>query len=612
MELYKRNIGYGDIGRTSNLVVTATTIYLPIFLTQSFEDIGIFTDTNNPVIEVVTGLTGFWDTTGNTGVNQKKCLVLNNCGIGTPVIQAPSFYGASDGFIQVNSVTNCPQAFSYVWSGPTDSNINGVTNTLNPTGLIAGTYVLKITDANCDISYHTMTLPQPQYLTTSTSLSNSQVNDVNGDCNGSASVSSTGGKSPYTYSWFIKNGNSWVDMGLTTTTITGLCAGEYMVQVSDSKVPPTLVTSMFKITEPSALSGSVVTTINIDCNGGNNGYIKVVGSGGLLTTGYTYTLSPGLVVNNDGIFSNLVADTYSITVTDNAGSNFNISPINIIQPMVVSGIISSQTNAGCYGETSGSFTVTPSGGNGQYVVKVKMNGVDFGTYSTNGPITISDLQASDYTVNIEDTNNCVSTTLVQNIRHYEDFLVSVTKPNKTNGFDIPCYSGITQITATTVFDVLDAYTISTPTGYINFYLNEVYVGNCYHTSGNGCSKVITGITHGNYELTSVSNVGCSATTLVSITQPPMALSLNYGVIDGITGTTGTLPTLPLPVNAVVSTTDVRQGVIDINGGVSPYTITWSDGSTLLTSEVHSVGTVLTVSVTDDNGCTVGPISITLT
>ncbi len=55
----------------------------------------------------------------------------------------------------------------------------------------------------------------------------------------------------------------------------------------------------------------------------------------------------------------------------------------------------------------------------------------------------------------------------------------------------------------------------------------------------------------------------------------------------------------------------RQCLIDINGGVAPYNITWSDTSTLITSLPHCVGTTVTVTVTDVNGCVIGPISILL-
>jgi hypothetical protein len=92
----------------------------------------------------------------------------------------------------------------------------------------------------------------------------------------------------------------------------------------------------------------------------------------------------------------------------------------------------------------------------------------------------------------------------------------------------------------------------------------------------------------------------------------MPLTVNYGVIKGITASTGVILLTGGSATVLTGSTNIRQGIIDINGGVYPYTITWSDGSTLLTSNTQPVGTNLTVSVTDNNGCSVGPINITLT
>ena len=583
MELFRRKVGYQDIGRDSSLVITATTIFIPVFLTQSFEDMGLYTDSENPIPNVVTGLTGVWNTTSNSGTTQKPCLVLNNCGVGTPTIIKPSFYGASDGSININNITNCSQNYTFQWSGP-----NGYTNTnsLYPTGLKAGTYVLKIVDDKCDISYHSFIIEQPENLSTTTSLFNSQVNDVNGTCNGSASVTASGGLAPYSYKWFINTGvtaTTWTSLGLTTSSVSGLCAGNYMVQTTDSSTPPTTVSSIFKITEPSVLSGTVITTVNIDCFGGNTGQIEVVGIGGIVGTGYTYTLSPGSIQNYTGLFKNIGVNTYSVSIKDYVGTIYNLTPINITQPLQVGVTVTLSTNAGCYGDDLGSLILTPYGGSGSYTLYVNQNNNFYGSYNTSTNITLNNLTAGDYKINVFDSNGCTGSSITQQVKHREQFLVNITKPVQTNGYDLPCYGNTTQITATTTFTT-DTYTLPTPAGNINFYANGVYKNTCSHLSGSGCTAVLTGLTAGNYTITSVSNVGCSATTFVSLTEPESLLSINLGLIE-------------------VSASD-RQGVININGGVTPYTISWSDGSTDITSNVHTVGYGgLTVIVTDNNGCT---------
>jgi hypothetical protein len=583
MELFKRNVGYQDIGRDSNLTITATTIYIPIFLTQSFEDLGLYTDTKNPIFDVVTGFTGIWDTTSNTGTTQKPCLVLNNCGVGNPTIIKPSFYGASDASINVNNITNCSQQYTFKWTGP--NNYNNTT-TLYPTGLKAGNYTLKITDNNCDISYHSFLIPEAEILNTTTSLFNSQVNDINGTCNGSASVVASGGLAPYSYNWFINTGvtaTTWTSLGLTTSTITGLCAGTYLVQTTDSTVPPVTVSSIFKITEPSVLSGNVITTVNVDCSGGNTGQIEVIGLGGVVGTGYTYTLSPGSIQNYTGLFKNLSQNVYSVLIKDYVGSTYNLTPITITQPVAVNATVTLLSNAGCFGGDLGSISITPFGGNAPYRVYVNQNNNLFNIYNTSTNIILTDLLASNYTISVIDRIGCTGSTLTQTVYHREDFDITITKPSQINGYDIPCYGNTTQITATTIFTT-DTYTLPTPVGNINFYANGVYKSTCSHVLGSGCTSILTGLTAGDYTITSVSNVGCSATTFVTLTQPESVLSINLGLIE-------------------VSASD-RQGVININGGVTPYTVLWGDSSNDITSNVHTTGYgVLSVTVTDNNGCT---------
>jgi len=66
MELYKRQVGYEDLGKiwsgpssAVTLTLTATTLYFPFMLTQNMEDIGVYTDTDNINNEYVIML-GSW------------------------------------------------------------------------------------------------------------------------------------------------------------------------------------------------------------------------------------------------------------------------------------------------------------------------------------------------------------------------------------------------------------------------------------------------------------------------------------------------------------------------------------------------------------------------
>jgi len=87
------------------------------------------------------------------------------------------------------------EPFTYAWTGP-----NGYTSIQqNIEGLCAGTYIVEITDAVGCVFTNEFTLNEPTQL----------VIEVTGTVDllctgvetGQASVSSTGGCSPYVYSW---------------------------------------------------------------------------------------------------------------------------------------------------------------------------------------------------------------------------------------------------------------------------------------------------------------------------------------------------------------------------------------------------------------------------
>src|SRR6185295_16124407 len=90
----------------------------------------------------------------------------------------------------------------------------------------------------------------------------SQVNlTCNGVCNGSATVVASGGTAPYTYSWSPTGGSG--------ATAPSLCATNYTCTITDAT--STSISKTFTITQPSAITSSVVSQTNVSCNGGSNG-----------------------------------------------------------------------------------------------------------------------------------------------------------------------------------------------------------------------------------------------------------------------------------------------------------------------------------------------------
>jgi len=489
--------------------------------------------------------------------------------------------------------------------------------------LASGLYTVKITDANCDITYATYFLQQPQSLNLTLNSNSSQTNVTTpGGCNGSASATVQGGQPPYTYLWYSGNtSNVLPGTNSSTTSVTNLCAGTYNVQITD--FGGTIVSGLFNITEPQPLSGSVITTTNVSCAGGNAGSISVAAFGGVHPNGYTYILTgptPQTITGSTGgaTFNNLLAcpgssPCYNVQILDNVGNTTNL-PVSITQPIAVNlGI--SYHDIGCYGSSNGTITMTPSGGLAPYTVGISPStgGYPGSTQTLTGPLTLNNLPTGTYTMTIRDSIGCTGPTQTVTLKQRPLFNVSVATPSNFNGFNIPCYGATTAITVTTSY-TSDSTTYTVPSNTMYIYVDGILK----KTQSPGPGTVtITGITAGNHTITAVDTAtaggpvafyaNCSATTTVTLTQPPMPLSFvgtpNMDIISGVTGCAAGSGNGPC-----------CQGIVNVNGGVAPYNVTWTmtPGNTPWGSGITSNPfyanmtspnyTLLTVTVTDANGC----------
>jgi len=139
-------------------------------------------------------------------------------------------------------VTGGSGSFSYLWSTVPAQ------NTVSATQLAAGTYLVVVTDlVNGDQvpAFAIVTDPPPL----SVSLTNAPAQCF-GQCSGMASTSVSGGTPGYSYLW---------NTGATTSSVTGLCAGQVNVTVTDANECP--VTQSTAITEPPAIVATHATQI---------------------------------------------------------------------------------------------------------------------------------------------------------------------------------------------------------------------------------------------------------------------------------------------------------------------------------------------------------------
>merc|ERR1711974_249528 len=155
---------------------------------------------------------------------------------------------------------------------------------------------VQITDANgCDTTIN-FTITEPTELQAALSLTDV---DCNGADNGSASVSASGGVTPYTYLW---------STGATGNSVSGLSPGNYNVQVTDANGCDTTIN--FSITEPTALEVTLSSS-DVSCYEAADGWASVDVLGG--TSPYSYNWSTGASTDSIG---GLLPGTYSVSIRD--------------------------------------------------------------------------------------------------------------------------------------------------------------------------------------------------------------------------------------------------------------------------------------------------------
>jgi uncharacterized repeat protein (TIGR03803 family) len=249
-----------------------------------------------------------------------------------------SCFGGSNGSANI-MITGGNPPYSYIWSPVS-------VNTSTISGLIAGTYSVTVSDASNNIIIDSVTITQPSsplLINASTILSACNRN------NGSASVNVSGGVQPYTYSWSPSGGND--------STATGLTVGYYTCLITDSL--GCSKSQFFNIRDTGTLKTSIISFSNLKCFGDSSGNATISIIGG--TKPFTYLWSPS--GGNDTIAQNLIAGTYTFSVTDSNGCKADTFVI-ITQPVKI--ITIPYCSFPDIGTCTGSAYINVSGGTSPY------------------------------------------------------------------------------------------------------------------------------------------------------------------------------------------------------------------------------------------------------
>ncbi len=440
-------------------------------------------------------------------------------------------FGGNNGIATVTA-SGGTAPYIYLW------NDLATQTTPSATGLAAGTYSVTVTDINGCSSSASVTIGQPTPITATTSGT-----DLNcfGGTDGTASVTVTGGTTPYSYQW-----NDL--LAQTTQTATGLSAGLYKVIITDAN--GCTFTSSITLNEPAAsLSASVVGT-NVNCFGGNNGTATSTVSGGTLP--YTYLWNDPAVQKTQNA-SGLIAGTYQLIVTDANGCTTSAS-ITITEPAQLSVAISG-TDVKCFGASDGTASVLASGGTSPY------------TYLWNDPAvqsssTANGLKIGTYQVIVTDAKACTSSATVT-LTEPGKLIASVSKT------DVKCFGGNDGTAIVSVSGGTASYT----------YL--------WNDPASQTTASATGLKVGIYQVTVTDGNNCTSSATVTIGEPALSVtaSISHTEVKCFGGNDGT-------------------ATASASGGTGSYTFSWNDpaAQTSATATGLKAGTYQLV-VRDANGCT---------
>lgn len=257
----------------------------------------------------------------------------------------PSCFGLSDGEINMTVAGGVMPYATYQWIDAS-GNVVGNFNDPQLSNASDGCYTLEVEDDGGCYVANTQCVTQPAILNSAVTASQDVTCYL--ACNGTATLSTSGGIQPHDIVW---------NNGATNGNITNLCAGNYQATTTDANGCTSV--SSISIVEPPQLVTSIVSEIGTSCNGSCDGLIEVSVAGGVAP--YLNAWTPNVSSNNIAV--NLCVGGYTVVSTDANGCTANISG-NITSPTPLAGT-QTVVDATC-GDCNGTVSFNMSGGTPPY------------------------------------------------------------------------------------------------------------------------------------------------------------------------------------------------------------------------------------------------------
>lgn len=428
----------------------------------------------------------------------------------------PNCFNANNGAV-TTSVSGGTPGYSYNWGG---------VSTQNRFGLADGTYTVTVTDNRGCTASSSKTITSPaQVVVTATATQLSCV----GGSTGAVTTVVTGGTGTYSY---------WWGAGVTSANRTNLPAGTYTVTATDGNGCSATASAIISPYVPLTTSH---TQVNNVCNNDSAGSINLSVSNGWLP--YSFTWSNTAVTED---ISNLKADTYTVTVTDNHACTVSRN-VNITHPMFPIYLNGTVTDATCGGYNDGAISISPSSGIAPF------------SYIWSDSVTAQNrtaLAAGAYSVTVTDNSGCGA-----------QATFSINEPDAI----------AVMATAT------DATCNGTNTGSINLNVFGGYAPYTYTWNDTGNTQNRPNIVAGTYSVTVTDNHNCSTSITETVYQPTAIIA------------TATI------TNATCFGTANGAIALQVSGGSGAHSFNWSDAATTQDRTLIMAG-IYDVTITDMSAC----------
>jgi len=310
--------------------------------------------------------------------SQATVNVIQNGNLPNISINVPAILNCTNTSVVLTG-TSTTSGVNYQWSG-------GPLNSYTYTVSSPGSYSLTVLDpiSGCSSS-SVITVTQNTVTPAFSAVSSNSLNCILTSATLTASSSNpnltyqwTGGPSSYTYTVFSPSNYT-----VTATDVTNGCSSSSVITVNQNILQPIVTAS---------------TSNHLGCN--NNAAVLTASS---TTSGLNYQWTGGPSSNTYTVSLPL---NYTVTATDPSNGCTNTAIVSVsATPMFTANVnVLSQIN--CFGDNNGVLQINNLGGGSSPFTIVNLNNSNTLNNITNFPVTLNNLSAGSYSIEVSDANGC--------------------------------------------------------------------------------------------------------------------------------------------------------------------------------------------------------------